>query len=483
MIPVSHPSRAGNPRQQPAISIPERCYAIVMRRDDREVLLFRHHEQLDLPTVEIPRNQRVAPNLLPAIEKRLGLSVIARFTLAAADLELGARCVVLEAIEDRNCGDKVLWTDVERIPWKAIGSAPVRIMLRGALEQMRQYSSRTVPARFVQPGWLAEVRNWVSDSLVPNGLRLQEMRSQYNMGPDYCLLQFATNQHDVWFKAVGPGSRREFTISRLLAEFQLPCVAPLLAVHEGWNAWLSLESHGIELDGNAGVDAWNSAARGLARLQIASIARSERLLAAGCRDLRTPALEASIEPFLSQLAGLMEQQTATTARRLTLTDLLIIEKRLRVACRDLNTMGLPDTLGHSDLNPGNVLVDGEQPIFLDWMEGHIGHPFLSLEYLLALNRRIAGGRGNGIEALRSAYCRCWTYLFPDGEMDRSLKPVESLAPFAYALTCHDLRSGDREVRPELAALLRSLGRRMLAAAESSEKTLVPTLSGKAPSSI
>jgi hypothetical protein len=117
------------------------------------------------------------------------------------------------------------------------------------------------------------------------------------------------------------------------------------------------------------------------------------------------------------------------------------------------------------------------------MEGYIGHPFLSLEYLLALNRRIAGGRGNRIEALRSAYCRCWTYLFPDGEMDRSLKAIASLAPFAYALTCHDLRSGDREVRPELAALLRSLGRRMLAVDESPEATLAPTLSGTAPSSI
>lgn len=458
------PSCAIGLSERPRVAESRRCYVVLMRHGDREVFLLRAGAHAEIPEVEVPCHQRVAPNLLPAVERRLGLTAIARFSMPAGDLYVDGRCIILDTLEDGCSREDGFWTGIEGIPWNTMCPGE-GVLLRSALEQVRQYNRRAFPARFVQPRWLDGVRDWVKGALTPHGLRLRGIRAQYNMGPNYSLLRFATDQSDIWFKAVGSDHRREFTITRCLGEIDLPCVAPVLAIHEGWNAWLTPDCYGTELDAQSCLSAWNSAARGLARLQIASIPNTERLLAAGCRDLRAPALEDSIEPFLSDLAGLVACQKSNTVRRLTLPDLRLIETQLRLACRALQTMALPNTLGHSDLNPGNVLVGGDGPVFLDWMEGHVGSPLLSFEYLQSVKRRIAGNPQDQFDDLRSVYRSGWSGMFSARDMNRALHLIALLAPFAYAVTCHDPRCGDHEASPELAALLRSLGRRMLTEAE------------------
>ncbi|MFG2058612.1 phosphotransferase family protein [Micromonospora sp. NPDC048930] len=36
--------------------------------------------------------------------------------------------------------------------------------------------------------------------------------------------------------------------------------------------------------------------------------------------------------------------------------------------------GLPDTLVHGDLHPGNVRGDGRRATFIDWGDAFVGHP-------------------------------------------------------------------------------------------------------------
>ena len=43
---------------------------------------------------------------------------------------------------------------------------------------------------------------------------------------------------------------------------------------------------------------------------------------------------------------------------------------------------IPDTLGHLDLNPGNILISPDQCVFLDWAEAYVGPPFLTFQYLI-----------------------------------------------------------------------------------------------------
>jgi hypothetical protein len=438
------------------------------RHDDGEILLLRDRDCFSIPAFEIPQKQRVAPNLLSAIQNHFGFSAICRFSLPVSDIGPDRRCVVLEVLNDRPVRGCSVWIPMSEIEWNRIEPPAARDILWKALARATAYNAGLVAGRFVRPGWLEEVLSLARDCLTSHGAKLRGTWSQHNMGPDYSLIRLDTDGRGVWFKAVGEANLREFSITKQLADLRLPHLPPLLAANEDLHAWLMFDCGGKFLDGSASRNQWEAAARGLAELQVASVAGCQLLAEAGCQDLRIPILRDAIEPFLSGVSVLMKQQQTMPPRRLDISDLRLIERWVKTSCLDLEMLGVPDTLGHSDLNSGNVLFDNGGPVFIDWMQGHLGHPLLTLEYLLALNRRLSPVDVTLSRALCQEYLSCWRDVCSVRQLEQSLKLIPLVAPFAYALSCHDLRKGLDGVRPELAALLRSLARRMYAEAERLE---------------
>ena len=53
------------------------------------------------------------------------------------------------------------------------------------------------------------------------------------------------------------------------------------------------------------------------------------------------------------------------------------------ACHALAASGVPDSLEHGDLTADEVILGEMGPVFLDWSDGSITHPFLSAASLLA----------------------------------------------------------------------------------------------------
>ena len=45
---------------------------------------------------------------------------------------------------------------------------------------------------------------------------------------------------------------------------------------------------------------------------------------------------------------------------------------------ELSQIGLPDTLEHGDLGASSILITGAGPVFLDWSDSSISHPFFSM---------------------------------------------------------------------------------------------------------
>ena len=95
------------------------------------------------------------------------------------------------------------------------------------------------------------------------------------------------------------------------------------------------------------------------------------------------------------------------------------------ACHALAASGVPDSLEHGDLTADEVILGEMGPVFLDWSDGSITHPFLSAASLLAdangerrrwrgISRSVAGGSGIVTEAAgrraltlaRRPSCRC-----------------------------------------------------------------------------
>ncbi|HEY8885265.1 MAG TPA: phosphotransferase, partial [Chloroflexota bacterium] len=138
------------------------------------------------------------------------------------------------------------------------------------------------------------------------------------------------------------------------------------------------------------------------RLQSDCRDRVDRLLAAGLPDHRPSQLAAEIDMLLDDPIT----QRAVPAPQLA--RLRAQAPRLRALCAEVADSFPSATLIHGDLHPGNVAVRDSRPIFFDWTDGAIGHPFCDLAtFLPDVDELTKQGIADAPERLRNAYLSVW----------------------------------------------------------------------------
>lgn len=141
----------------------------------------------------------------------------------------------------------------------------------------------------------------------------------------------------------------------------------------------------------------------------------------------------------------------------------------------LESFHLPDTLGHADFNPGNILVSPDRCVFLDWAEGSVAHPFLTFEYLRQHVARSSVREPAASERITAAYLAPWGAFYPPEILRRALAIASLIAVFAYAVNCDAWRSLETLRNPRAAGYLRSLTRRMFRESVLAAERSVPCL--------
>jgi hypothetical protein len=217
---------------------------------------------------------------------------------------------------------------------------------------------------------------------------------------------------------------------------------------------------GTTLDELSESSAWERVAGSLAELQIHSMGRHTDLLENQCKDLRLPRIVEQIDPFIAHMAKLMAAQEKKTPPALSDPELGLLGNRLKQACSLLQALGFPDTLGHLDLNPGNILVSSERCVFLDWAEGCVTNPLITFEYLREHLRRIAVNEPQAVERLLTAYLRPWQPFFALDALKQATVVSPLVAVFAYAVGTNTWHSPETLLKPSVAGYFRSLTRRM-----------------------
>jgi Phosphotransferase enzyme family len=435
---------------------------IVLGRDGTEVLLKIAEHGFTFPAIEIPRRERLAENLTAALRRNLGCDTVCLFTPNHSSEDgnsNGKHYEVMECWRDGGCRDTSVWKPILSLTADSFENETEFRILEHCLYQLDRYEfDPTSP--FARKGWLAELRRWTAEVARPFGLELTGAFCQYNAGPSFSLIRFATNGPAVWFKAVGEPNQREFPIALNLSR-QFPTYLPkLLGARADWNGWLSLEAPGTNLRETQEIAPWESAAESLASLQIKSIAKTESILEAGAHDLRTEPLSRLVHPFLAVMAQLMEQQPKAPPPVLNHQQLRLLGVRIEDSLILLDDLRLPEVLGHSDLNPGNIVVASDRCAFVDWAEAHVGHPFMSFEYLLEHFRRTIGTDVALESRLMRSFSAPWRRLFSGEMIAEALALAPLAAVFAYAAGNDAWKNQERLEDPKVAGYFRSLARRM-----------------------
>jgi hypothetical protein len=234
----------------------------------------------------------------------------------------------------------------------------------------------------------------------------------------------------------------------------------VIAVRADWNAWLAEEVKGKDLFSSPDSDSWCCAAKSLAYLQIDSIEHTWRILGSVAREARSARLLDMVVPFFSTIESVMEAQIKPAPRKLTAQEIKTVERRVTDALIQMERSGVPDTLNHFDLNPGNVIVHAGNCKFLDWAEGAVGNPFFSMEYLRQHFMQTFCGQEDVAIEFRKSYSNAWRSLLPDSTVERMFELVPLTAAFAFAATVLPWEDPYVNAKPEIAGFLRSLARRM-----------------------
>jgi aminoglycoside phosphotransferase (APT) family kinase protein len=175
------------------------------------------------------------------------------------------------------------------------------------------------------------------------------------------------------------------------------------------------------------------------------------------------------EPFFAESRHAMHAQTSTISRPLTDRELDQLQKNIKSALLAFIDTGIPDTLLHGDIGHGNIIASSNGPVFLDWAETYIGHPFVTAEHLLADLARSNPLFSENQSVLRLVYADLWkTYVSP-AELEKIVALAPAIAAFAYALICWDANRNRPDLTlawPLLRSMLRTTGQKLDLAMEA-----------------
>jgi Phosphotransferase enzyme family len=440
----------------------DRYRMVILQTDGKHVLLVPHGTEFAFPELEIPALERVADHLTEVARRQWQQAIVCLFPMTPEGQQETPHVpqyYVAESLGSEDSSPTSTWVPVKSLGASSFLCASDFEVFCRALDQC---SGKRYPQAgpFETLGWLSEIQAWIAAVIEPFRLRLSGSFRQLNASPTFSLIRFATNGRAVWFKAVGEPNLREFPIFRELARFFPKFVPSILAMREDWHAWITLEVPGVHPDENSNFKTWTTVTKTLADLQRASIGSTLHLIDAGCRDARIPALRDLVDPFLHAMEDLMGRQSKATPAPLRAVELHTLARQLKDALATLEQSRVPDTIGHLDFNPGNVVVNQSDCAFLDWAEGCVGHPFLTYQYLLQ-TFLLAQTKHLSLEgALRSSYAEVFLSLATPSELDQAFSVIPLVAAFAYGAVSDTWRRPAHLLRPRSAASLRSLTRRM-----------------------
>ena len=296
------------------------------------------------------------------------------------------------------------WVSLHELADLTLTVERVRPILTRHLEEISGIIRPANRRAWHESGWYPAARQWMAKTLQAKGYILTGPIQQYDSWGLTCLMEVATTDGRVFFKTAPALSRfaHEPNVMAGLAAL-FPNHVPMPIAVEPTQRWMLLADFGATYDDQAPAAANAAKAqivRAFADLQIAAVPHSEQLFAIGCADRRLAHLMNDAQALFAdeRIMRHVEQEEAEELRaRLPLLNNLQ---------QQLTEFNIPETLIHGDLGIGNVAGTTAQPIFFDWTEAAVSHPFFDIFDMFFADDPTLQIR------VRDSYLAAWTAFEP-----------------------------------------------------------------------
>lgn len=422
--------------------------AVIVCLDRRRILADSSHGAFRIPRVSIRRSARWAEQIQAVIEARSRMQTI-----------------LLDILPARSEGDSLVLLEA-REPWKDFGTTvPVSLSDLGEAElsaddlaDVERLLSEGATGRgpFSKLGWIEEAIDWAATEVSVDRSEMSRHIRQYNAGANFSLLRFGQRPSAYWMKAAGVPNHFERQITLKLAELFPEFLPPIVASRPDWNAWLMRDA-GEPFSEFRSQGISEQVVVRLAELQQASATQIDPLLSSGCGDQRLSILRAGIPAVVAYFEEAMARQVSRKVPPLSVSRLRELGHLLEDACTSLEKLGIPVTLIHNDINPGNILIQDRQVVFNDWAEACVGNPFMTFEHL-----RLQAAKNSDTEpwipALTEAYKQSWQSSMDEASIASAFRFLPLVAPLSYLYGRGDWLTSSRRYDPIFQTHARSLAR-------------------------
>ena len=285
--------------------------------------------------------------------------------------------------------------------------------------------------------WFNTATRWITAQLNHQGIELTGPIEQLRSWQRSSLLRAKTNAGDFYFKAVPKMFAHEPALTQALAEKYPENFPEVVAVDAQRHFMLMKSVDGQTWDDVTEIKLWENALSTYAQIQIDLTEQTENLLKLGCPDRRLDTSVDQIDPLLADTAAMLPEQPGGLSES-EIAQLRALAPPLKSMFAELANYSIPQTLEHGDLWPGQIVFRREKPVFIDWSDSSISHPFFSLNFLSdPIEMQPFLTRAPNVrERLSDAYLEPWTSFAPMEKLKRIFKLADLLAPLHYATLYH-----------------------------------------------
>lgn len=276
--------------------------------------------------------------------------------------------------------------------------------------------------------WRSRVDSWVETALQGTPFSITGPLRQLRTWSISAMFVVPTVEGKVFFKASPNLFRGEAAITHDLFQ-RFPDHSPEVIAFDGGRNWLLMRDvGGPTYRHEHGIEAWRDALGALARIQQDYAQRAPELTGMGLPRRKVTTIPARFFRSVGALSRLGTPISRDDYHR-NLDFLADSIDRIGEACAELESHGLPLTLDHGDLDPGNMMLRDETSVLIDWSDAAVTHPFFTAAALEAAAR--------DRELPIDHYLDAWTDYASPADLRRAFALSAPLGMLDRALHHHD----------------------------------------------
>ena len=279
-------------------------------------------------------------------------------------------------------------------------------------------------------GWGLDAHEWIYAHLEscpsPDHVTLTPVRSWSISSVIRVDVEATSGSKRIFFKASPTFFSNEAVVTDLVAD-RFPEISPKLVAVDRDRGWMLMEDLGdLTLGAADSIDLWCEAMRALTRVQIGFASDGSLLESLGLERRSTSLIAGAFREWtqdpetlgLGYESGRTEKALERLAPHVQLVDRL---------CAIVDSIGLPSTLDHGDLDAGNVFVRAGLPVIMDWSDSSISSPLFAPALIPQVSRN---------PLLMSAFLEGWTELAPIERLEEAFEASKPIAALERAFHYH-----------------------------------------------